>query len=195
MSRGTRCSAVNQELALHGQCVELRLEGLSEAAVAAYLPARFPGWALPAGLARVLHRRTEGQPLFMVQAVDAWVQQGWINEVAGQWELQVGLETLETGVPESVRHMIVQQFEGLSPAEQAILESASVVGVEFARAAVAAGAGAPCGAVEEPCEALVRRGQFLRRCWGGGVAGWDGDGALCVRCMPCISRWSTSGCR
>jgi hypothetical protein len=68
----------------------------------------------------VLHRRTEGQPLFMVQAVEAWVQQGWLREVAGHWVLQVGLETLETGVPESVRQMLVQQFEGLSPAARAM---------------------------------------------------------------------------
>jgi DNA-binding winged helix-turn-helix (wHTH) protein/predicted ATPase len=168
---------VKQELALHGQCVELCLEGLSEAAVAAYLMARFPGWSLPAGLARLLHRRTEGQPLFMVQAVDAWVQQGWIHAVGGQWVLQVGLETLETGVPESVRQMIVQQFEGLSPAEQAILETASVVGVEFSTVAVATGVERAIGEVEAACEALVRRGQFLRGC---GVEEWP-DGTVAGR--------------
>ena len=167
--QGHPLQAVKQELALHGQCVELHLEGLSEDAVAAYVLARFPGWGLPAGLARVLHRRTEGQPLFMAQAVEAWVQQGWLREVAGHWVLQVGLETLETGVPESVRQMLVQQFEGLSPAARAMLESASVVGVEFATAAVAAGVERSVGEVEEQCEALARCGQFVRR---SGVEEW-----------------------
>ena len=52
--QGHPLQAVKQELALHGQCMELHLEGLSEDAVAAYVLARFPGWGLPAGLARVL---------------------------------------------------------------------------------------------------------------------------------------------
>jgi DNA-binding winged helix-turn-helix (wHTH) protein len=107
--------AVTQELALHGQCVELRLEGLSEAEVIAYLKARFPGSAVAAQLARVLYRCTGGQPLFMVQTVDAWVQQDWVAEVAGQWGVWVAVATVETGVAESVRQMIARQFDGLAP--------------------------------------------------------------------------------
>jgi predicted ATPase len=158
--------ALKQDLGLHRQCVELRLEGLSEAAVAAYLTARFPGFSLPAGLVHMLHRHTEGQPLFMVQAVDSWVQHGWATEVAGEWVMQVGVEAVEPGVPESVRQMILQQFDGLSPAELGVLEAASAVGVEFTTAAVAASLESPIGPVEERCEALVRRGQFLRGCGG-----------------------------
>jgi DNA-binding winged helix-turn-helix (wHTH) protein len=169
--------ALKQDLALHRQCVELCLEGLNEAAVAAYLTARFPGGSLPAGLVRMLYRRTEGQPLFMVQAVDAWVQQGWVTEVAGEWVMQVGLEAVATGVPESVRQMILQQFDGLCPAEQGVLEAASVVGVEFTTAAVAAGVESTMEPVEERCEALVRRGQFLRGC---GVEEWP-DGTVAGR--------------
>ena len=62
---GHPLKGVKQELALHGHCAELALEGLSEGAVAEYLAVRFPGgdWR---ELARVIHRRTEGQPLFMV---------------------------------------------------------------------------------------------------------------------------------
>jgi DNA-binding winged helix-turn-helix (wHTH) protein len=172
--QGHPLQALKQDLALHRQCVELRLEGLSEAAVAAYLTARFPACPLPAGLARVLHRRTEGQPLFMVQAVDAWVQQGWVTEVAGEWVMQVGLEAVATGVPESVRQMILQQFDGLCSAEQGVLEAGSVVGVEFTTAAVAAGVESTMEPAEERCEALVRRGQFLRRC---GVEKWP-DGTV-----------------
>jgi predicted ATPase len=155
--------ALKQDLALHRQCVELRLEGLGEAAVAAYLTARFPGCPLPEGLAPTLHRRTEGQPLFMVQAVDAWVRQGWVMEVSGAWEMQVGVEAVATGVSQSVRQLMQQQFDGLCPAEQGILEAASVAGVEFTTAAVAAGVERVVEEVEERCEALVRRGQFVRR--------------------------------
>ena len=43
-----------------------------------------------------------------------------------------------------------------------MLEVASVAGMEFSAAAVAAGVEAETEIVEERCEGLVRRGQFLR---------------------------------
>jgi predicted ATPase len=159
--QGHPLHAVQQELALHGQCVDVRLEGLSEADVTAYLTARFPGHAVAARLAGVLHRRTEGQPLFMVQTVDAWVQQGWVAEVAGQWGVQVAVETVETGVAENVRQLIVQQCAGLPSAAQAVLEAASVAGSTCAVAAVAAGLDLAMEAVEDCCAGLAQRGQFL----------------------------------
>jgi predicted ATPase len=175
--QGHPLQAVKQELVQHGQCREVCLEGLSEVDVAAYLTAHFPGSAVAATLAGVLARRTGGQPLFMVQTVDAWVQQGWVVEVAGQWEAQVAVDTVETGVPESVRQMIAHQCDGLPPVAQAVLEAASVVGAEFSAAAVAAGLETAVEQVEEQCEALVRRGQFLR---GGGGEAWP-DGTVAGR--------------
>ena len=59
--------AVHRDLMLHGQSAELRLEGLAEGAVAAYLGARFPGSTVATELARGLFQRTDGHPLFMVQ--------------------------------------------------------------------------------------------------------------------------------
>jgi type II secretory pathway predicted ATPase ExeA len=55
---GHPLQAVHQELALRGQCVGVRLEGLSEAEVTAYLTARFPGSSVAAQLAGMLHRLT-----------------------------------------------------------------------------------------------------------------------------------------
>jgi tetratricopeptide (TPR) repeat protein len=57
--------------------------------------------------------------------------------------------------------MIEQQFEQLSPAEQQVLEAASVAGLGCTVAAVAAGLDAEESAVDDVCAALVRRGQFL----------------------------------
>jgi DNA-binding winged helix-turn-helix (wHTH) protein/predicted ATPase len=174
---GHPLQTVKQELALHGQCVELRLEGLDATAVAAYLAQRLPGCAQLVALARVLYRRTDGHPLFIVQAVDTWLQHGWVAEVAGQWAVQVGLETIEQGVPESVRQLIEQQLAGLSTAEQQILEAASVMGESFAVPAVAAGVETPMEVVEERCVALVRHGQFLQA---RGMAEWP-DGTVAER--------------
>ena len=68
--------AVKQDLQARGQCRELPLDLLSESAVADYLAARFPGGGLPQGLPRLLHERTEGHPLFLVNLVDDWLAQG-----------------------------------------------------------------------------------------------------------------------
>jgi predicted ATPase len=101
--RGHPLRAIKQDLALHRQCVELRLESLHEAAVAAYLAERLPRHPVPADLGRVLYRRTDGHPLFMVEMVDAWLRQGWVREGKGRWTVPGKPESLETGIPESVR--------------------------------------------------------------------------------------------
>jgi predicted ATPase len=154
--------AVKQELQIHRHCEELPLEFLSETAVAEYLTARFRGGLLPNTLARLIHRRTDGNPLFMVNVVDYLVAQGLILQREGRWQLTAALEEVEMGVPESLRQMIERQFERLNPEEQRVLEFASVAGVEFSAAVVAAGLRIDPVKAEEGCEALTRRGQFLR---------------------------------
>jgi DNA-binding winged helix-turn-helix (wHTH) protein/predicted ATPase len=165
--------AVTQELRLHGQGVELVLPYLPETGVAAYLAQRYGAGTLPAALARVLHQRTGGNPLFLVAVVDALVQQGRLQEGPTGWALVGDLETVTMGVPASVRQLLERQFEQLAPEEQVLLEAASVVGVEFAAAAVAAVAQA-IEAVEACCDALARRGQFVQA---RGTADWP-DGTV-----------------
>jgi len=173
--------AVKQELQMHGRCQELSLGPLTEEAVAQYLTARFAIAAQRAvslqGLARLIHQRTEGNPLFMVNVVDYLVAQGVIVECGGQWELRARLEEVGTEVPASLRQMIEEQIERLSTEEQRVLEVASVAGVEFSAATVAAGLGEEVVTSEERCAGLVRRDQFLRAC---GVEEWpDGTAAGC----------------
>ena len=77
---GHPLKAVKQELLAKQQCEELPLEYLSEDAVAKYLSVRFPTNRFPAELAGLIHERTEGNPLFMVNAVDYLVAEGLIGE-------------------------------------------------------------------------------------------------------------------
>ena len=58
------------------------------------------------GLARVIHRRTDGNPLFMVNVVDDLVARGLVVEVEGQWELRGEITEVEGGVPENVKQVI-----------------------------------------------------------------------------------------
>jgi tetratricopeptide (TPR) repeat protein len=171
--------AVMQELQLHQQCKELRLELLTEAAVEEYLAVRSPGGATGRPslqqLARRVHQRTEGNPLFMVNVVDYLIAGGILVEHRGQWGARQEEEQIK--VPENIRQMIVKQIERLSPEEQRVLEVASAAGAEFSAAAVAAAVEAEISEVEEKCEGLARRAQFLQV---SGVSEWP-DGTVAAR--------------
>ncbi len=169
--------AVVTDLALHGHSQELALELLTKAEVAQYLASRFAGHEVPADLARLLHSRTDGNPLFLVTMVAHLLRQGWMAVDAGQVTIRVRPEVLAVGVPESLRALIDQQLEQLSGGEQQVLEAASVAGVEWSAAVVAAGVGAEVLAVEAQCEGLVRRGEFLQA---SGVAAWP-DGTVAAQ--------------
>ena len=135
---------VVQELQARGQCEELRLTPLAEEAIGEYLTERFAE-GRPAGrpytsCTPVLHRRTGGNPLFFVNTVDDLIRQGVLVEDEGQWRLRADtVEAIGEGVPDSLRQLIERQLERLPEPEQRLLEVASVVGVEFAAAEVAAG--------------------------------------------------------
>ncbi|MBI3248770.1 MAG: AAA family ATPase [Deltaproteobacteria bacterium] len=173
LESGHPLKTIVQELQLRRRCEELPLDFLTEAEVSAYLAARFPESDLRE-LARVIYRRTDGNALFMVNMVDYLLAQGLLVAVNGQWQLRGGIETVEVGVPKSLRRLIEQQLERLSPEEQQVLEVGSVTGMEFSAAAVAAGLEAEEEEIEERCEGLARRGQFLRsqglREWPDGTA-------------------------
>ena len=147
---------VAQDLQREGRGVILPLDPLNAEAVTAYLAARFPGHRLPGALARWLCERTDGNALFLVTMVSALVERGVLTEHAGHWYLQQTLDAVDLGVPEGVRPLLEQQLERLPTEVQQVLEVASVAGVTFADAAVAAGLEAPADQMETWCEALTR---------------------------------------
>ncbi|MEW6211558.1 MAG: AAA family ATPase, partial [Acidobacteriota bacterium] len=159
---------VKQELLLHRQCVELPLGFLTEEAVAEYLRTRFSEIASPDGadalavLARLVHQRTDGNALFVVNVLDYLVSRGAIRQVEGRWTLAADPEEIKVGVPENIRQMIEKQFERLNPEEQMLLEAASVAGLDFSAIAVAAALEQDLIQAEGIAEELARRNQFLR---------------------------------
>jgi tetratricopeptide (TPR) repeat protein len=154
--------AVLTELRQHDQCAELVLDYLSEAAVTAYLCQRFGDPRLAAALAHVLHRRTQGNPLFLIAVVDELLRQQVVREASVGWEVWGALDTIARIVPANLRALIELQLAHLSPEDQALLEAASVAGVEFTAAAVAASLTHADEAVETRCKALAHQGQFLQ---------------------------------
>ncbi|MET1081792.1 MAG: AAA family ATPase [Burkholderiales bacterium] len=153
--------AVKRELQAHGLSRELPLEYLTAEAVAQYLAVRFPGHQLPKRLAQLVHRRSEGNPLFMVNLAEYLAAERIIVLRNAEWQLHGSLADIESGIPDSIRQLIERQIERLSPDERRVLEGAAVVGMECSSVAIGAGLDEPTAWVEERCEALVTRYQFL----------------------------------
>jgi predicted ATPase len=160
---------------LHGRCAELPLEFLSTAAIEEYLTSRLEARAVSRELIRLVHQRTGGNPLFMVNVVHDLVVQGLIAQRDGQWELRQ--EIGEIKVPFGLRQFIEQQAVRGRPEDREVLEAASVAGIEFSTATLSAALREEIEAVEKRCEGLVRRGQFLRR---RGIAEWP-DGTVAAQ--------------
>src|SRR5262249_54340141 len=139
LTRGHPLRGVQQALQMHGHCVELPLVFLSEAAVAEYLRRRLPGSQEPAALARLIHQRTDGNPLFMVHMIEELLTQGRVVEQQGGWILPPTPDADVVRAPEGIRQMLALQLDRLPLDEQRLLEAASVAGVAFAAASVAAG--------------------------------------------------------
>jgi DNA-binding winged helix-turn-helix (wHTH) protein/tetratricopeptide (TPR) repeat protein len=159
---GHPLKTVKQELLAKQQCEELSLEYLSKEAVAQHLDVRFPAHAFPTELAALIHERTEGNPLFMVNTIDYLLTEHLIEPHDGGWRMSAAIDTVKVGVPDSIRHLIETHIERLDPRDQRVLEAASVAGAEFSIASVSAALGDDAEGVEARCEELSRRHQFIR---------------------------------
>ena len=177
---------LKHELLVHQLCSEARLEPLSEADVALYLAGAREGNTVPEGLAAVIHRRCVGNPLFMHGIIDHLLQRGLLVRRDGSWHLQTGLSELEKEVPDGLRQMIEARIDRLSVEEQRTIDLASVAPSPFSIAALAAAGDLPLETVEELCEALARRKQFLREA--GTREMPDGTVSYCYEFMHTIER-------
>lgn len=172
-----------QELQARSQCEVLRLAPLAEEAIAEYLAVRLkinsetrPVASLP--FLPLLHQRTGGNPLFLVNTVDDLIRQGIFAAEAGLQTFRGDAATvIGESIPDTVRQLIKRQLERLPEPEQRLLEVASVAGVEFAAAEVATGLRTEESTIEEVCERLARTGQWLRAV---GITEWP-DGTISGR--------------
>lgn len=169
---------VVQELTARGWCEELPLQPLTEEAVAEYLAMRFVTEREARGvmpqLTRAIHRRTGGNPLFMVNVAEYLTEQRVLRQEEGQWVVDGDVTVAAESVPHSLQRLIERQLERLPDNAQRLLEVASVAGMEFSAAEVAIGLQVEVESIEEQCDALVRKGQFLRAL---GTSEWP-DGTL-----------------
>jgi len=156
---------LKQDLSVHHLCREIALEPLGEAEVAKYLAAESAGASLPEGLASLLYRRSEGNPLFMVTALDDMTERGLISRNKECWQLERALKGIDLEVPKSLQQMIEAQIDRLSTEEKRVLEVASLESVGRSRFAVVSRApvvGLEPEVFENVCETLSRRHCIVR---------------------------------
>jgi Protein kinase domain/AAA ATPase domain len=154
---------VKLELQGRGVCREILLAFLSRSDIECYLALEFPEHGFPAEFAALIHARTEGNPLFMVDLLRYLRERGVIAQEQGRWALTQSVADIQQGLPESVRSMIQRKIDQLSEADRRLLVAASVQGYEFDAAVVAKALALEAADVEERLEELERVHAFVRR--------------------------------
>ena len=167
---------LKQDLLVHHLCREMTLAPLEKADVAEYLGAESPGGSLPEGFAELIHRHSEGNPLFMIAALEHMTEQGQISRENGRWRLRVPIEEMALEVPETLRQMIESQIDHLTSEQQRALEVASVNGVLFSASVNAMPAALDEEKFEGLCDELARRHHMVR--WAGSRQFPDGTVAV-----------------
>ncbi len=154
---------LHQDLEIHGCCIELRLDRF---------PARKLSSTLHCDLATTrslqpwpesVFERTQGQPLFIASLLKHYIDQRAVVEMDGVWRLSSEKAISQEDVPDDLLNMITYQVTRLTEGERRLLDIASVAGVEFSAALVAAGLLRDTVEVERELDALARKDHMLVR--------------------------------
>jgi DNA-binding winged helix-turn-helix (wHTH) protein/tetratricopeptide (TPR) repeat protein len=126
------------EMHAHNLCEEMALGLLNREDLATYLDTRFAPNRFQPELAALIHRKTEGQPLFATSLVQFLVERGEIARVNDHWILTRPPSELDLEAPVNVCKMIRKKIEALDPEDRRAIEYASVQGEEFTSVLLAA---------------------------------------------------------
>lgn len=151
-------AVVKRELQVHDLCTEISLRALDADEVSEVLAARLPEALHSPQLGLSIHAATEGNPLFVVNLADWWVEHGAPGQGFG-------------GVPDSLRQMVERQLDRLPSETRRVLEAASVIGAAFSSAGVAAALEDSEEPLDATCDELAGRELFLRARAGEAAAG------------------------
>ncbi|GMU66689.1 MAG: hypothetical protein AMXMBFR36_29630 [Acidobacteriota bacterium] len=144
----------------HQAWSDLEPEPFGRDEVAAYLR-RELGVEPPEELVDFALRRTEGNPLFLLNVVNHLIQDGAVERVGGQLVLKRSLPSIERVVPEGIAAVIRQKVERLDDADRRLLEAASVEGETFSSLVAARLAGVDAVDAEERLRFLAERHRLV----------------------------------
>ncbi len=153
---------IKPDLLSRGFCREIELGFLSHEEIERYLALEFPEHDFPANFPALIHSKTEGSPLFMVDLVRYLRDRRMIVEEEGRWTLVQSVADIQLDLPESVRGMIQRKIDQLSEGDRRMLVAAAVQGYEFDSAVVDKVLAMDAAEVEERLQVLDRDHGFVR---------------------------------
>lgn len=157
--------AVKRDLLGRSLCREIEVEFLSATDVERYIALEFLGNCFPREFAGLIHSRTEGNPLFMVDLLRYLRDRNAIVKAERDetWRLARSLPDLSRDIPQSVSNVIERKIDQLGDRDREILMTAAVEGYECDSAAIARALQAENMEVEEILDRLERVHGFVRR--------------------------------
>ena len=150
------------DLIARGACKEIVPGYLDETAIARYLSLQFNDHDFPRGLAGVIHQRTEGHPLFLVDLLRDLRRRQVVRQQDGRWILAEELSALERTMPESMRSLVQRKVEALDDADRRMLGAASVQGLDFDSSVLATVLQQPQDDIEDRLDRLEREHALVR---------------------------------
>jgi class 3 adenylate cyclase/tetratricopeptide (TPR) repeat protein len=144
------------------------IKRLPEEGTAALVSATMGGTEVSNDFARLVHRRTEGNPYFVEQVLRVLIERGDIYRRDDHWERR-SIEEIE--VPESVRSVVGNRLSRLNEDHQEVLRHASVLGQTFTFDDLLGMGDRSEDALEDALEAIGAAG--LTRTTGGEVYAFD----------------------
>lgn len=159
--------ALRQDLRMRHLCEEITLPPLRREHVAVLARMKLQQQELPEGLDAFVQEHAEGNPLFVFAILDHLIAERFLIHKGGNgtahWEQRAPFQQMEAGIPDELAQMIELEIGRLTPAEQRLLEAASLIDVAFPAWAVAAALEEEVAETEESLDALARRAPFLHR--------------------------------
>jgi class 3 adenylate cyclase/tetratricopeptide (TPR) repeat protein len=131
----------------------LYLEPLARGDMARLLDGLVPG--LPGELAGRILERAEGVPLYAVETVRMLLDRGALVQEGNVYRPADG--PIDLDVPETLQALIAARLDGLTPAERAVVQDASVLGKTFTKGALATLAARPLAELDPLLAGLVAK--------------------------------------
>ncbi len=158
-------TGVMRDLQARGACRGIEVEFLSATDVERYIALEFLGNCFPREFARLVHARTEGNPLFMVDLLRYLRDRKVIvkTDAAGGWHLCRTLPDLSRDIPQSVSSVIEQKIDQLSDRDREVLTAAAVEGYEFDSASLSQALEADSMEIDDLLDRLEHVHAFVKR--------------------------------
>ena len=139
VTRGQGPNPEPAEIRLRSNATLLRLQPLTEDETVALACNRLDVASIPQELAELLHRRTEGNPLFTDALIRSFQDAGVIEITGTTRDVTIDRDALEQiTLPSNVSAVLASRIDRLPLTHQTALKAASVIGRYFTAAEVAA---------------------------------------------------------